>query len=157
MERRASLPFPKRSIGVGRGIGDVREHRRLSNLADSSPGCRVLVVDDEPKTRAAIAEALALEGWSVGQAARGREMVALLDEQAYDLVILDWMLPGRCGLELLHEIRSRGAQVPVLMLTARSEVDDRVIGLESGADDYLTKPFSMAELLAQSRVRHRLQ
>ena len=116
----------------------------------SSP--RILVVEDEPKTRESIAEGLRLEGWIVAVASRGREMLALLDQQAFDLVILDWMLPGRDGLELLQHVRARGAQVPVLMLTARHGVDDRVVGLESGADDYVAKPFALAELVARCRA-----
>lgn len=102
--------------------------------------------------RASIAEALRLENWEVAEAGRGREMIAWLGRQSFDLVILDWMLPGRDGLELLQHVRSRGAQTPVLMLTARQGVDDRVMGLESGADDYLVKPFAVAELIARSRA-----
>jgi two-component system copper resistance phosphate regulon response regulator CusR len=121
-----------------------------SGNAQSAP--RILIVEDEPKTRASIAEGLQLEGWAVEQAGRGREMIAFLDRQAFDLVILDWMLPGRDGLELLQHVRARGAQTPVLMLTARGGIDDRVIGLESGADDYLVKPFAMAELIARCQA-----
>jgi two-component system copper resistance phosphate regulon response regulator CusR len=113
---------------------------------------RVLVVDDEPKTRASIAEALQLEGWIAMQAGRGRDMIALLDQQNFDLVVLDWMLPDHDGIELLQHVRARGARTPVLMLTARGGIDDRVFGLESGADDYVVKPFAMAELIARCRV-----
>jgi two-component system, OmpR family, copper resistance phosphate regulon response regulator CusR len=124
-------------------------HTVTSNAAGPP---RVLIVEDEPKTRASIAEALELEGWSVAQAGRGREMLALLDQQPFDLVVLDWMLPGRDGLELLQHVRARGAQIPVLMLTARDGISDRVIGLETGADDYLVKPFAMAEMIARCRA-----
>ena len=120
--------------------------------SDSSTVSRVLIVEDESKTRAAIAEALRLEGWTTVEAGRGDEMIACLEQQAFDLVLLDWMLPGRDGLELLQHVRARGTQVPVLMLTARGGIDDRVIGLESGADDYLVKPFAVAELVARCRV-----
>lgn len=113
---------------------------------------RVLIVEDEFKTRSSIAEALHLEGWHATEAGRGREMIALLDQQPFDLVVLDWMLPGRDGLELLQHVRARGAQIPVLMLTARGGVEDRVFGLESGADDYVVKPFAMAELIARCRA-----
>lgn len=113
---------------------------------------RVLVVEDEPKTRESIAEALQMEGSTVTTASRGREMIALLEDQAFDLVILDWMLPGRDGLELVRHLRSRGAQTPVLMLTARDGVKDRVTGLETGADDYMTKPFAVTELIARCRA-----
>jgi two-component system copper resistance phosphate regulon response regulator CusR len=112
----------------------------------------VLIVEDESKTRAAIAEAFQIEGWEVAEAGRGCEMLKALDERAFDLVILDWMLPGRDGVELLHHVRRRGVQMPVLMLTARSAIADRVVGLESGADDYLPKPFAMAELIARCRA-----
>jgi two-component system copper resistance phosphate regulon response regulator CusR len=111
-----------------------------------------LIVEDEPKTRAAVAEALRLERWTTAEAGKGREMIALLERQAFDLVILDWKLPDRDGIELLQHVRARGAQTPVLMLTARNGIDDRVIGLESGADDYLVKPFAMAELVARCRA-----
>jgi two-component system copper resistance phosphate regulon response regulator CusR len=111
-----------------------------------------LIVEDEFKTRRSIAEALQLEGWHAAEAGRGREMIALLDQQAFDMVVLDWMLPGRDGLELLQHVRARGAQIPVLMLTARGGLDDRVFGLESGADDYVVKPFAMAELIARCRA-----
>ncbi len=112
----------------------------------------VLVVEDETKTRESIAEALQLEGWRVAEAERGSKMIAELERHAFDLVILDWMLPGRDGIELLQHVRARGTQTPVLMLTARGGVDDRVIGLESGADDYLVKPFAVAELIARCRA-----
>jgi two-component system copper resistance phosphate regulon response regulator CusR len=109
-------------------------------------------VEDEAKTRASLAEGLQLEGWMVATAATGDEAIRLLAEQAFDLVVLDWMLPGRDGIEVLRHARARGSQTPVLMLTARSELDDRVKGLESGADDFLPKPFAFAELLARCRA-----
>jgi DNA-binding response OmpR family regulator len=76
---------------------------------------RVLIVEDETKARAAIAEAIRLEGWEAAEAGRGREMIALLDQPAFAVVVLDWMLPGRDGLELLQHVRARGAHIPVLM------------------------------------------
>jgi two-component system copper resistance phosphate regulon response regulator CusR len=123
-------------------------------LATSSlrPSSSILVVEDEAKMRASIAEALRLEGWDIAEAERGGEMDALLETRAFDLVILDWMLPGRDGLELLQQVRARGIHTPVLMLTARDGLADRVIGLESGADDYVVKPFAMAELVARCRA-----
>jgi DNA-binding response OmpR family regulator len=123
-----------------------------STAADAGPPPRVLIVEDEPKTRASIAEALRIEGWEVGEASRGSEMLALLEKDAYGLVVLDWMLPGRSGVELLDHIRARGAQVPVLMVTARDGLEDRIAGLEGGADDYLTKPFAVSELVARCRA-----
>ncbi len=112
----------------------------------------MLVVEDEQKTRESVAEGLRLESWTVLTAADGRAGERLLAGEAFDLVVLDWMLPDRDGLDVLRFTRSRGVQTPVLMLTARSELHDRVNGLESGADDYLAKPFAFAELLARCRA-----
>ena len=102
--------------------------------------------------RGSIAEAMRMEGWHVAEAARGCEMIAELERHAFDLMVLDWMLPGRDGLELLQHVRARGAQIPVIMLTARQESKDCVVGLESGADDYLVKPFAVVELIARCRA-----
>ncbi len=113
---------------------------------------RVLVVEDERKTRDSVAEGLRLEGWQVLTATSGDEAVATVEDAALDLVILDWMLPGKDGLEVLRHLRSRGNHVPVLLLTARTSLDDRVAGLDGGADDHLSKPFALAELLARSRA-----
>ena len=113
---------------------------------------RVLVVEDERKTRDSVAEGLRLEGWTVKAAADGAEAAALLEREAFDLVVLDWMLPDRDGLAVLRSARTNGIQTPVLMLTARGALDDRVTGLEAGADDYLAKPFAFAELLARCRA-----
>lgn len=132
--------------------GTAESHFMNPISANQPKVTSVLVVEDEPKTRASIAEALQFEGWTVAEASRGREMIALLDRRAFDLVVLDWMLPGRDGLELLQHVRARGTQMPVLMLTARAGIDDRVVGLESGADDYLVKPFAMMELIARCKA-----
>jgi DNA-binding response OmpR family regulator len=112
----------------------------------------VLLVEDEQKTRDAVAEGLRLEEWQVSTAVTGDEALARLEESPFDLLILDWMLPGRDGMAILQHIRARGNQTPVLLLTARRSLDDRVAGLEGGADDYLPKPFAFAELLARSRA-----
>ena len=112
----------------------------------------MLVVEDEAKTRRSLQEGLELEGWTVSTAANGSDAMNLLDSTAFDLLLLDWMLPDHDGLEVMRHARQRGNQVPVLMLTARAAVADRVTGLESGADDYLAKPFAFAELLARSRA-----
>jgi DNA-binding response OmpR family regulator len=117
-----------------------------------APPVRVLVVEDEDKMRSSIAKALRLEGWHAAEAARGRDVLALLRREHHDLVLLDWMLPDRDGLDLLGEIRTVVGQVPVLMLTARGNVNDKVAGLDTGADDYVAKPFSMVELIARCRV-----
>ena len=113
---------------------------------------RVLLVEDEKKTRESVAEGLRMESWEVIAAADGGEATGLLEREAFDLIVLDGMLPDRDGLELLRQTRRRGVQTPVLMLTARGAVDDRVSGLEAGADDYLAKPFAFVELLARCRA-----
>jgi DNA-binding response OmpR family regulator len=113
---------------------------------------RVLLVEDEAKMRDSVAEGLTLEGWAVESAGDGQRAMELLDRHAFDLLLLDWNLPGLDGLDVLRHLRSRGPQTPVLMLTVRDTVGDRVDGLEAGADDYLTKPFAFAELLARSRA-----
>jgi DNA-binding response OmpR family regulator len=112
----------------------------------------VLVVEDEQKTRESLAEGLRLEAWNVSTAANGDEALALLHREPFDLVVLDWMLPDRDGVEVLQQLRGAGKHIPVLMLTARSTLNDRVVGLDSGADDYLPKPFAFAELLARCRA-----
>ena len=93
-----------------------------------------------------------MESWAVRTAGTGQEALALLTREAFDLVVLDWMLPDRDGIEVLQRVRGQGRHTPVLMLTARSTLNDRVIGLDSGADDYVAKPFAFAELLARCRA-----
>jgi DNA-binding response OmpR family regulator len=112
---------------------------------------RILVVEDEETLADALAEALEDERYAVDLAADGDTADELMAVNEYDLVVLDWTLPGPSGLELLSRWRQAGSEVPVLMLTARRDVDDRVGGLDAGADDYLTKPFSFVELLARVR------
>ena len=112
----------------------------------------MLVVEDEKKTRESLAEGLRLEAWDVLTAETAEDALAVLNRETVDLVVLDWMLPDQDGIELLQRVRARGQHTPVLMLTARSTLDDRVIGLDSGADDYVTKPFAFAELLARCRA-----
>jgi DNA-binding response OmpR family regulator len=112
----------------------------------------VLVVEDEQKTRDSVAEGLRLESWLVTTAATGDEAIKRMERSAFDLLVLDWMLPDGDGLEVLRRARSRGAQTPAIILTARTAVDDRVTALETGADDYLAKPFAFAELLARCRA-----
>lgn len=124
----------------------------MVNSAAQSRPPRVLVVEDEEKTRDSLAEGLRLEGWDVGTAVSGNEALSGLEGGDFDLVVLDWMLPDRDGLDVLQTIRSHGVHTPILMLTARTTLDDRVVGLESGADDYLAKPFAFAELLARCRA-----
>jgi two-component system, OmpR family, response regulator MprA len=116
-------------------------------------GVKVLVVDDEPAVREALRRALTLEGYSVELAADGAEALHRVgDGVAADAVVLDVLMPGIDGLEVCRRIRLAGNRVPVLMLTARDEVADRVAGLDAGADDYLVKPFALEELLARLRA-----
>jgi two-component system copper resistance phosphate regulon response regulator CusR len=113
---------------------------------------RVLVVEDEAKVAGALSEGLTGEGYDVVVAATGEEGFFLASEQTFDLIVLDVMLPGRDGFEVLRALRKRSLGVPVLILTARDAIEDRVVGLDHGADDYLVKPFAFAELLARIRA-----
>jgi two-component system response regulator MprA len=113
---------------------------------------RVLVVDDEPAIRGALRRALALEGYHVDLAADGAEAMRRLAAQPPDAMILDLLMPEIDGLELCRRIRHAGNETPVLVLTARDGVADRVTGLDAGADDYLAKPFALEELLARLRA-----
>jgi two-component system alkaline phosphatase synthesis response regulator PhoP len=116
---------------------------------------RILLVEDEPGLRLTLTDRLASEGYEVASAADGDEGYRRASGERFDLVILDVMLPGRGGLDVVRDLRQRGVAVPVLMLTARGQLADRVVGLKLGADDYLTKPFEMAELLARVEARVR--
>jgi DNA-binding response OmpR family regulator len=113
---------------------------------------RILVVEDERKVLRGLQQGLRQEGYAVAGAATGEEGLRLAAAQAFDCVVLDRMLPGKDGLEVLAELRRSGKALPVLLLTARDAVEDRVAGLDAGADDYLVKPFSFAELLARLRA-----
>ena len=113
----------------------------------------ILVVDDERAVRDSLRRALELEGYDVELAEDGEQALRRLEvDPQPDAVILDVLMPGADGLEVCRRLRSIGNEVPVLMLTARSEVDSRVAGLDAGADDYLSKPFALAELLARLRA-----
>jgi two-component system response regulator MprA len=114
---------------------------------------KILVVDDERAVRESLRRALELEGYEVELAGDGEEALErLTDASLADAVILDVLMPGIDGLEVCRRLRAEGNEVPVLMLTARAEVDSRVAGLDAGADDYLPKPFALAELLARLRA-----
>jgi DNA-binding response OmpR family regulator len=113
---------------------------------------RVLVVEDERKLADVLAAALHAEGFDVVLAATGEDGFYRANAELFDLVLLDLMLPGRSGLEILQTLRQRRIETPVLVLTARDGVDDRVRGLDFGADDYLVKPFALPELLARVRA-----
>jgi len=113
---------------------------------------RILVVEDEAKVADALREGLAGEHYDVVVARTGEEGFFRASAETFDLIVLDVMLPGRSGFEVLRTLREKGAATPVLMLTARDAVEDRVVGLDSGADDYLVKPFAFPELLARIRA-----
>lgn len=113
---------------------------------------RILVVEDEKKIAEALREGLSAEHFEVAVAHTGEEGFFLVNTETFDLVMLDIMLPGRDGIEILTALRGRGLQTPVLMLTARDAIEDRVLGLDSGADDYMIKPFAFPELLARIRA-----
>jgi DNA-binding response OmpR family regulator len=112
---------------------------------------RILVVEDDRPIAEAIVETLRDERYAVDLAATGEEASEMVAVNDYDLVVLDWSIPPPTGIELLREWRSQGLELPVLMLTGHTDVEDRVGGLDTGADDYLTKPFRFAELLARVR------
>ncbi|MEG4633994.1 response regulator transcription factor [Microcoleus sp. AR_TQ3_B6] len=116
---------------------------------------RILLVEDDPKLAKFIESELSLEGYHVTVAPNGLDGLTIARDAQPDLLILDWMLPGISGLDICLRLRSTGVQVPIIMLTAKDEVPDRVTGLNAGADDYVTKPFSMEELLARVKARLR--
>ena len=113
---------------------------------------RVLVVEDERKVAGAIKEGLERNSYSVVVANTGEDGFFWASSEQFDLVVLDVMLPGRSGIEVLSALRKQGGKTPVLLLTAKDSVDDRVLGLDAGADDYLVKPFAFPELLARIRA-----
>jgi DNA-binding response OmpR family regulator len=115
----------------------------------------ILLVEDEIKLARFIELELESEGYRVSVAHDGMSGLSLARESAPDLAILDWMMPGLTGVELCRRLRSTGIKVPVILLTAKDEVGDRVTGLDAGADDYLVKPFSIEELLARIRAHLR--
>jgi two-component system alkaline phosphatase synthesis response regulator PhoP len=113
------------------------------------PTARVLLVEDEPGLQLALTDRLVAEGYRVEAAADGDTAVRRATGEPFDVIILDVMLPGRDGFDVAKTVRQQGVQTPILMLTARTQVVDRVVGLKLGADDYLTKPFEIVELLAR--------
>ena len=116
---------------------------------------RVLVVEDEPKVANALQEGLEGEGYEAVVEHTGEGAFFRASTEKFDVILLDLMLPGRDGLQVLATLRGRGVETPVLVLTARDTLEDRVIGLDRGADDYLVKPFAFAELLARIRALRR--
>ena len=116
---------------------------------------RILVAEDEQQLSHVLSSAMTASGYQVDIANNGQEAVEQAKETAYDVIILDIMMPVKSGLEALKEIRATGNRTYIMMLTAMGEEDDKVTGLDAGADDYLTKPFSLKELLARLRSRQR--
>ncbi len=112
----------------------------------------ILLIEDERKLAEAVAEGLHGEGYAVTLAPSGEDALVSLRVRSFNLILLDIMLPGRSGLEVLAEMRRGGLKSPVLILTSRDSIEDRVLGLDAGADDYLVKPFAFAELLARVRA-----
>ena len=123
------------------------ESSRTSGL--SRPVRRVLVIEDEPGLVMALTQRFSSEGYEVETASDGEQGIALALSEAFDVIVLDLMLPRRNGFDVCRDLRQRGINTPIIMLTARGQVVDRVVGLKLGADDYLTKPFAMMELLAR--------
>lgn len=150
--------------GGGRVARGDRSYRAWPAVADSpmpvmcgrlppdSLFMPLLIIEDDVRTAQAVRRGLVAEGFAASVATAGQEGAALFKAEPFDLVILDWMLPGRDGIEILKAFRARGTRTPVLLLTARDAVEDRVLGLDAGADDYLVKPFAFAELLARVRA-----
>jgi two-component system response regulator MprA len=145
------------AAGHGRRVAAAATGRPMRiqlsfTFARQHPHMRLLVVDDDPSVREALALVLDLNGFDVTTAGDGREAIRTLSVAAPDAVILDVLMPGLDGLEVCRRIRATGDRTPVLMLTARTEVSERVAGLEAGADDYLAKPFAREELIARLRA-----
>ena len=113
------------------------------------PSARLLLVEDEPGLQLALSDRLSAEGYHVEPAADGDTAIRRAAGEPFDIIVLDVMLPGRDGFEVARTLRQQGVRTPILMLTARTEIVDRVVGLKLGADDYLTKPFDTMELLAR--------
>src|SRR3982750_1725033 len=113
---------------------------------------RVLLVEDDPRIARFVSRGLREQTYAVDVAADGEDALYKASVNDYDAVILDVMIPGRDGFEVCRELRAAGSSVPVIMLTARDAIQDRIAGLDTGADDYLTKPFEVAELLARLRA-----
>jgi len=110
---------------------------------------RLLVVEDDPKLARFVVRLLSEEGYLVDSCGDGEQAISRITSGAYDCVVLDWMLPGCDGISVCQRLRALGSTIPILMLTARGELEERVLGLRSGADDYLPKPFEIEELLAR--------
>jgi two-component system, OmpR family, response regulator len=124
----------------------------VPNVSSSSSPARILVVDDEPSIVDSVATVLRYEGFDVDIASSGRAALQKAQDTAFDLIVLDVMLPDLDGLEVTRRIRSNGLDVPVLFLTAKNDVLDRVAGLTVGGDDYVSKPFALVEIVARAKA-----
>lgn len=133
------------------GIGAQETGRVVMHRADGKP-IRVLVVDDEPVLAELVSMALRYEGWDIATAADGASAIASARETAPDVVVLDVMLPDMSGLEVLRRLREQIPGLPLLLLTAKDAVEDRIAGLTAGGDDYVTKPFSIEEVVLRLRA-----
>jgi two-component system response regulator MprA len=138
------------AAGSGAATEDFAFYRRIATIT----GMAILVVDDDRAVRDALRRALTLQGYDVDLAADGEEALLKIRSHpnAFDLLVLDVLMPRLDGLELTRRLRADGNELPILMLTARDEISDRVAGLEAGADDYLVKPFALEELVARVRA-----
>ncbi len=133
-------------------MGDLYPFLILKNALHEPDISKILIVEDDHKTAQALRRGLMIEGYVVDAVYNGQAGLDLLTTQMFDAVVLDWMMPKKDGLEVLEALEGLERRPPVLLLTARDAVEDRVQGLESGADDYMVKPFAFAELLARIRV-----
>jgi DNA-binding response OmpR family regulator len=113
---------------------------------------RVLIIEDDPAIRTGLKEALTTEGYSVSEADTGTKGFEIASKGNFDLIVLDLILPGKDGIEICKDLRSDGVKTPIIMVTSRKEEIDKILGLEIGADDYVTKPFSLRELLARVKA-----
>ena len=145
-------PRPKTRAASGQRISRVYETRTVRPRRGHNQGVRILVVDDDRSLRDALRRALTLAGYDVDLAESGQEGLTRIAAAEPDAVVLDVGMPGIDGLDVCRRLRSAGNRVPVLMLTARESVEDRIDGLDAGADDYLAKPFDVGELKARLRA-----
>lgn len=160
----SSLPTPsnsqeesstdKATTPPGEALEDVlpSSQAATNNRSAMAGAVKILVVEDNKKLASFLVRAFSEEGFVVDQVGDGAAALQQIHSLPYDLIVLDWMLPELDGLSVCREARARGSRVPILMLTARTDVAERIAGLDAGADDYLAKPFDLGELLARSRA-----